>query len=371
MDSNDPSVIARTGDVVHLKGAWILPRLTDREAALDAFRWPDEAIRIDLSGVEQLDSGGAWLIQRTARQLRERGWVVSLTGASPHAEPLLEAIGDLAGRGLQVPAPPTPHRLEQVGAATRGQLQEYLGQLAFLGELAAASLPLLWRPARVRWRMVIHEIAEAGYRAIPIVGLLSFLLGVVIAYQGGVQLRQYGADVFIADLVGFSMLRELSPLITAIIVAGRTGSAYAAQIGTMKVTEEVNALRATGVQPLEMLVLPKFIALIVALTLLTVFADLMGLLGGMAIANAVLGISPVVFVDRVLYAVSLASYLIGIGKAPVFAAIIAWIGCYQGFRVIGSAEDVGRRTTLSVVQAIFLVIVVDAAFSVVFSELEI
>jgi phospholipid/cholesterol/gamma-HCH transport system permease protein len=196
-------------------------------------------------------------------------------------------------------------------------------------------------------------------------------MGVVIAYQGADQLQRFGANIFIVDLVGLSMLRELSPLLTAIIVAGRSGSAYAAQIGTMKVTEEIDALRTVGVGPIELLVLPKMLALIIALPLLTLYADVAGVLGGMLMASTKLDISFDVFLNRIGDAVSLSSFLTGIGKAPVFAAIISLVGCYQGFQVTGSADSVGRQTTVSVVQSIFLVILADALFSVVFNWLKI
>jgi phospholipid/cholesterol/gamma-HCH transport system permease protein len=225
------------------------------------------------------------------------------------------------------------------------------------------------RPLRIRWPLVIKELQNAGVNALPIVGLLSFLIGIVIAYQGGVVLRDYGANIYVADIVGLSMVRELAPLITAIIVAGRTGSAYTAQIGTMMVTEEVDALRSIGVAPLEMLVVPKLIALVIALPLLTVFADVMGLFGGMIMSAGMLDMNSTTFINRLAEALSLDSYLSGIGKAPVFATIIATVGCFQGFRVFGSAESVGRQTTISVVQSIFLVIIVDAVFSIAFAKL--
>ena len=194
--------------------------------------------------------------------------------------------------------------------------------------------------------------------------------GAVPAFlRGAEQLRRVGANIYIADLVGLAMVRELSPLITAIIVAGRSGSAYTAQIGTMKVTEEIDALRTVGVAPMDQLVLPKLLALVVALPLLTVYTDVMGILGGMVMARAQLDVSYLTFLDRLEEAVSLRSYVIGVGKAPVFAAIIALGGCYEGFQVTGSAESVGRQTTVSVVQSIFLVILTDALFSIAFSWL--
>ena len=193
----------------------------------------------------------------------------------------------------------------------------------------------------------------------------------VVAYQGSIQLVRYGANIFVADLVGLSILREMAPLLTAIIVAGRSGSAYAAQIGTMKVTEEIDALHTIGVSPMELLVLPKMLALLVALPLLTIYADILGVLGGMIVAQTQLNVSFADFLDRFDDAIKMSSFLVGLGKAPVFAAIIALVGCFQGFRVSGSADSVGRQTTVSVVQAIFLVIVFDALFSVILSWLKI
>jgi phospholipid/cholesterol/gamma-HCH transport system permease protein len=225
-------------------------------------------------------------------------------------------------------------------------------------------------PSLIRWRPILFNIRSAGVDALPIVGLLSFLLGVVVAYQGGDQLKPYGANIYIADLIGLSMLREFAPLITAIIIAGRSGSAYAAQIGTMAVTEEIDAMRTLGIEPLEMLVLPKVVALLIALPLLTVFADLLGVIGGMFMARAQLGVGFGEFVDRFAKAVSATTCLVGVGKAPVFAAVIAVVGCFQGFRTHGGADSVGRQTTRSVVQSIFLVIVADALFSIAFSALD-
>jgi phospholipid/cholesterol/gamma-HCH transport system permease protein len=217
----------------------------------------------------------------------------------------------------------------------------------------------------------LYNLQHAGFNALPIVGLLAFLMGVVIAFQGAAQLQRYGANIFIADMIGLSILRELAPLMTAIIVAGRSGSAFAAQIGTMKVTEEIDALRTIGVAPMELLVLPKVIALLIALPLLTVYADIMGVLGGMLMARSQLGVSFEDFLDRFDLAIRLSHYMVGLGKAPVFAMIVVIVGCYQGFNVGNRADSVGKQTTTSVVQAIFLIIVADAIFSVVFNQLNI
>ncbi len=216
----------------------------------------------------------------------------------------------------------------------------------------------------------MFNIRTAGVDAIPIVGLLSFLLGIVIAYQGADQLRQYGANIFVVDLVGLSILREFAPLITAIIIAGRSGSAYAAQIGTMVVTEEIDAMRTLGIVPLELLVLPKILALLIVMPLLTVFADVLGVMGGMIMAHVQLGVGYSEFIDRFAKTIGATAYLIGICKAPVFAMIIAIVGCFQGFCTKGSADSVGQQTTLAVVQSIFLVIIADALFSIAFSTLD-
>lgn len=266
--------------------------------------------------------------------------------------------------------PPALNALERIGRGTVATLEEGFSILSFVGAIAASIARCIAHPARWRWRPVLYNIRTAGFDALPIVGLLSFLLGVVVAYQGADQLRQYGANIFVADLVGGSMLREFAPLITAIIVAGRSGSSYAAQIGTMAVTEEIDAMQTLGIDPQEMLVLPKVVALMIALPLLTAFADVLGVLGGMVMARQQLDVGYVDFLDRFVKAVVASTALTGIGKAPIFAAIIAVVGCYQGFRTKGGANSVGRQTTRSVVQSIFIVIVADALFSIVFSALD-
>jgi phospholipid/cholesterol/gamma-HCH transport system permease protein len=265
---------------------------------------------------------------------------------------------------------PEPSWLEHIGQSAAAAGAQGLALLGFVGENAVAVMGCVAHPKRWRWRPILFNIRSAGIDALPIVGLLSFLLGIVVAYQGADQLRQYGANIFVADLVGLSMLREFAPLITAIIIAGRSGSAYAAQIGTMSVTEEIDAMRTLGIAPLELLVLPKLVALMIALPLLTVFSDVMGVLGGMIMARVQLGVTYVEFMERFGKAVSVTSYAVGIGKAPVFAAIIALVGCFQGFRTQGGADSVGRQTTRAVVQATFLVIVADALFSIAFSLLD-
>ena len=277
---------------------------------------------------------------------------------------------DVAVQPSAVPPGALIAALQAIGRSSVAAFEQGLAMLSFVGEAALAFASTVARPSRWRWRQVLFNIRSAGWDALPIVGLLSFLLGVVVAYQGADQLRQYGANIFVVDLVGVSMLREFAPLITAIIIAGRSGSAYAAQIGTMAVTEEIDALRTLGIAPLELLVLPKVIALVIALPLLTVFADVLGVMGGMLMAHSQLGVGFPEFLDRFVKAVSLTTLFVGLAKAPVFAAIIAIVGCFQGLRTRGGADSVGRQTTRAVVQSIFLVIVADALFSVAFSALD-
>jgi phospholipid/cholesterol/gamma-HCH transport system permease protein len=357
--------------IVRCTGTWTVQGIAQLEQRLKDIAWPDAAnLEIDSSEISSLDTSGAWLLHRTVSELEQHGRQVQITGLRSEFSTLLELI---SARSV-MSAPLTLSRdnlLATIGKQAWSGLENMSGMLAFVGESAIALLRLLGNPRRIRWRTIFHNIQSAGFEALPIVGLLSFLMGVVIAYQGADQLQRFGANIFIADLVGLSMLRELSPLLTAIIIAGRSGSAYAAQIGTMKVTEEIDALRTIGVSPQELLVLPKMLALVIALPLLTVYADVTGMLGGMIMASTKLGVSFGTFVDRLGDAVSLSSFLTGIVKAPVFAAIIALVGCFQGFQVGGSADSVGRQTTLSVVQAIFLVILADALFSLVFNWLKI
>ena len=339
------------------------------EMQLERLSWPREGeIAIDGSAISALDTSGAWLLHRAVRGLEQRGRTVRVEGLRPEFNSLLQLI--TAHEVMPgAPTPAAPALLACIGRQAWAGVLGTAGLLSFIGEGTVVLLRSFAQPHRIRWRPILHNLQSAGFEALPITGLLSFLMGIVIAYQGAGQLQRFGANIFIADLVGLAMLRELSPLLTAIIVAGRSGSAYTAQIGTMKVTEEIDALRTIGVAPQELLVVPKMLALIVVLPLLTVYTDITGILGGMIMARSRLGISFDVFLERLEDAISLSSYLIGIGKAPVFAMIIALVGCYRGFQVTGSAESVGTQTTMSVVQSIFLVIVTDALFSVVFDRL--
>ena len=349
-------------------GAWTVHGLARLEKQLDTLSWPEGELVIDGSAMSALDTSGAWLLHRTTRSLEQGGRKVQLQGLRPEFDSLLKLIA--SHEVSQASTGPAPGVIASLGRRVWSDALGMTGYLSFVGESFTVLVRSLAQPRRLRWRPILHNVQSAGVAALPITGLLSFLLGIVIAYQGADQLQRFGANIFIADLVGLAMLRELSPLLTAIIIAGRSGSAYTAQIGTMKVTEEIDALRTIGVAPQELLVLPKVLALIVVLPLLTVYTDVTGVLGGMIMARSKLDVSFGSFLERLDEAISLSSYVTGVSKAPVFAMIIALVGCYRGFQVSGSAESVGQQTTMSVVQSIFLVIVTDALFSIVFNWLD-
>ncbi|MBK6569133.1 MlaE family lipid ABC transporter permease subunit [Candidatus Aalborgicola defluviihabitans] len=348
-----------------LTGAWTASGLGPMQKQLQSLECAGGVQVLDGSGMDRFDSAGAWILlawlkrhEATADlQHWQPRWRNLMTAAAQHDTsklPVVQKQGRLATLG----------RSAMTGAAQALEL------LVFLGQTAMVAGRVLADPRRLRWRTVLHHVQIGGFDALPIVGLMSFLLGVVVAYQGADQLRHYGANIFVVDLVGYAMLREFAPLMTAIIIAGRSGSSYAAQIGTMVVTEEIDALRTLGIDPGELLVLPRILALAIALPLLTVFADITGVLGGMVMASTQLDIGSHEFLDRFSREMRGSALLVGLGKSLVFAVVIAVIGCFQGFRTHGSADSVGRQTTLSVVQAIFLVIVVDAVFSVAFNVLD-
>ena len=357
---------------LHCEGAWTLVHLADLEHQIDLLpaALPGQ-INCDAGAIDAMDTGGAWLLRRTLDQFGRRGCGVSLNGLSADFVALTQTVARSWSRTEELQPAPPPSLIERFGRMIWQHHANFRNALAFIGEAAAVSCSLLAHVRRFRWRVFLSNLQIDGLNAMPIIGLLSFLMGIVIAYQGSEQLRTFGANIFIVDLVGISLLREIAPLISAILVAGRSGSAYTAQIGTMTVTEELDALRSLGISPISLLVIPRALALVIALPLLTVFADAVGVFGGMLIALSQLGVTFSEFLNRFEYAIVLRHYLIGISKTPVFAMIIALVGCYQGFQVFGGVDSVGRQTTISVVQAIFFVIVIDAFFSILFSWWEI
>ncbi|MBI3676838.1 MAG: MlaE family lipid ABC transporter permease subunit [Proteobacteria bacterium] len=327
---------------------------------------------IDGSGIHLLDSAGAWLLLRTKRQLEAQGKRVGTFTLPDVYRPLIDKM-DQADIGA-----PWRHAgrrnfrdiLERTGKATIDAIKQGYAMLSFLGSVTIETSEAVTSPRReLPWPAFVHQIEETGLNALPIVGLLAFLLGVTLAYQGADQLARFGAQIYTIDFLGVGFLRELGGLVTAIIIAGRSGSAFTASIGSMRVNEEIDAMQAIGLNIAETLVLPRVLGLVVALPLLTLFADIVGIIGGMVMCYFNLGVTIPVFMRELGGAITVNTLMVGLIKAPVFAFMIALVGCFEGLRVERNAESVGRLTTRSVVESIFLIIAADAGFSVLFSIL--
>jgi phospholipid/cholesterol/gamma-HCH transport system permease protein len=357
-------------------GEWLVETAAELDRRLRTLRVPKgQRVTIDAAGIDRCDTAGAWLLLRTEHDLAADGHAVEIRNLRPSFSPLLEQVR--AGARVAPAAHPRPAHhtiagfLARIGIISLGLIARGYSILGFFGLICMTVVGLVFHPRRVRVTAIVAQMELTGVNALPIVGLLSFLIGIVIAYQGADQLHRFGAEVYTVNLLGVGILRELGVLMTAIIMAGRSGSAFTAQIGTMRVNEEIDALRTIGLDPVEVLVIPRLFALVLTLPMLTLYANFMGLLGGCLMSWGALGITIPQFFRQLQSALSPWTFWIGLFKAPSFAAIIALIGCYEGFQVARSAESVGRLTTLSVVEAIFLVIVADAAFSVFFSILNI
>jgi len=361
--------------VLAAAGEWLVATAADLDRRLRALDAPSgRRVTLDLAGIDRLDTAGAWLLLRTERDLTARGNTVDMRNLRPSFAPLIEQV---RAAGIVAPArhPRPAHHtiagfLARIGQVSLGLVARGYSILGFFGLACATALRLVQHPRRLSITAVVAQMEQTGVNALPIVGLLNFLIGVVVAYQGADYLRFYGLENYTVQLTGASILRELGVLLTAIILAGRSGSAFTAQIGTMRVNEEIDAMRTIGLDPVEVLVLPRVFALVLTLPMLTLCANFMGIFGGGLMAWKELGIGIPQFLNQ-LSTIAPWSFWIGMIKSPAFAVIIALIGCYEGFQVARSAESVGRLTTLSVVEAIFLVIATDAGFSIFFSSLQI
>ena len=328
-----------------------------------------EPLTFDLAQVKRLDTAGAWLLYRTLKDLRERGLQADYAGVTAEHAAMLETVA-ANDQPCEIEPPQSSSFiaiLDHLGGGVLDALEEAKQQVAFLGLILITLAGTFRHPSRLRLVPLVYHMEKVGLNALPIVGLISFLIGVVLAYQGATQLQRFGAEIFVVNLIAVSVLREIAILLTAIVVAGRSGSAFTAEIGSMVVNEEVDAMRTLGLNPIEVLVLPRVLALVITLPLLAFFADMCGLFGGMLMCWGALEISPGLYLERLQGAVSPWSFWVGMIKAPVFAFLIAMVGCLEGLRVTRSAESVGQQTTRSVVTGIFLVIVVDAMFSIFFA----
>jgi phospholipid/cholesterol/gamma-HCH transport system permease protein len=342
--------------------AQVAPQL-DRLSPMDT--------RIDLSRAERLDTAGAWAIVTLQERMSAAGHDAEVDGADAAYSELLQTVRD----SLPVIPETRParrsltDRLEATGRSVASggvfalELSGYLG--LFLARLARSVV----HPRDFRLTALVAHCEEVGLRAVPIVSLMAFLIGVVLAFQGSAQLRQFGAEVFVVDLIAISILRELGILLTAIIVAGRTASAFTAAIGSMKMREEIDAMRTLGIDPAQALFVPRILALLLMLPILGLIANVMGLLGGAIMSWIELGISPAMFRTRLIEGTDIDHVIVGMVKAPVFAIIIGIVGCHAGMKVGSNAESLGRQTSAAVVTAIFAVIVADALFSIFFSQL--
>ena len=356
--------------MVRLRGNWVI----DHAVEIDAFMDPtvqacSQGAVVDCSMVKSLDTTGAVLIRRFCSQIEEAGAAV-LTGVGADHKTLLEVISS-----RPPPAATEPEHVPwylvpmiEAGAATVHACRSGGRLLSFLGLVLIRLFGALFDPGRVRLVPVVHQMEVVGLRAMGIVGLISFLIGAVLVNQGAIQLARFGADIFTIDMLGISLLRELGILLTAIIIAGRSGSAFTAQIGSMVLHEEVDAMKTLGMNPIDVLVLPRLMALTICLPLLAFYSNVLGIAGGALMAWVQLDITPANFLIYFREVISVDHYWVGIIKAPFFAAVIATSGCYHGFRVHGSADELGTRTTRSVVQSIFLVIVLDALFAIFFTS---
>jgi len=321
---------------------------------------------IDMADVGHIDTVGAWIVYRLARDHK-----CEIVNQSESGTRLVEAVGKSDLGDLEPPQRPDviTRVVSSTGEGVLLAFSSMLSMLSFFGAIVRAVLAQAVNPRRIRWAATVRHFELVGASALGIVGLMSFLIGIVIAQQGAVQLRQFGAEVFTVNLVGRLTIRELGVLMTAIMVAGRSGSAFAAQIGTMKLTEEIDAMRTIGVSPVEALVLPRVVAAVLMMVLLAFYSMMVAMAGGAFLLWIILDLPFATFIQRIQEVVPLHDFYVGMAKAPVFGMIIALAGCYQGMQVRGNAEEVGARTTAAVVQAIFMVIVLDAFFAVFFTEI--
>jgi len=346
------------------KGEWTLDSIRRIEQELRTVPC-DKKIIWDVSDVSEFDSAGILLFSEYLERFQGET-SLEVVGYSENQKEMYRLLRTSTQK---IEIHEKRSSLERLGRNTFEIYTDIKEFITFIGHLFYTMFHTFFKPKDIRFKEMVYHIHQSGFNAIIIIGLTSFLVGMVISYQGSVQLAKFGADIFIVDTVAISITRELGPMITAIVIAGRSGSAYTAEIGAMKITEEIAAMRTMGFDPYAFLVLPRVFALMIALPLLIFFADIIGILGGMTAAHMQLGISMSMFIDRVYEVLEVKHYLLGMIKGPVFAFLIAAIGCFRGFQVSDNTESIGLHTTASVVNSIFLVIAFDALFSVIYTEL--
>ena len=349
---------------VALHGEWTLRSAGELETLIQQLPKAENVV-VDVSGITDFDSAGILLLSEYVEQVRSRGVHIEVINYTDAQQELYKMLQE---HMVEKIVPRKQGFLEELGKATVQFVSDSKDFITFLGHLVVSFWYGITHPKTLRYKETVYHIYQSGFNALVIIGMTAFLVGMVIAYQGAVQLAKFGADIFIVDTVGISIVRELGPMITAIVIAGRSGSAYTAEIGAMKITEEIAAMRTMGFDPYNFLVLPRIFALMIALPLLIFFSDIIGILGGMVASKMVVGISFDQFISRLQEVLEVKHYILGMIKGPVFAFIIAAIGCFRGFEVSDNTESIGLQTTASVVNAIFLVIAFDALFSVIYTE---
>jgi phospholipid/cholesterol/gamma-HCH transport system permease protein len=358
-----------------LSGRWTVAEAAELAPSLaEAAGGAGGALVADASRIEALDLTGAWLLRSLERRLGDTGKRLEWAGGRPEQLAFIdrtEAAGEAGPESPDAPQDAVSGILGGIGRSAVQAREGALDLLGFIGAVAAGYGRVAGHVKRLRLPSVVRHVYETGLTAVPIVSLIAFLIAVIVAYIGAQQLRKFGGEIFVVDLVTVSVLRELGVLLTAIIVAGRSGSAFAAEIGAMKLNDEVDALRAMGMDPVEVLVLPRVFGLVIALPALTIVADAMGLAGGALLSWFLVDIPFGQYVDRVQGSISDMTFWVGVIKAPVFAVLIALVGTLRGMQVRESSRELGRLTTVAVVQSIFLVILADAIFAVIFMELDI
>jgi len=365
-----------SGDVLELRpaGAWTAANVATLEAlagAVTAQLDRSKTVKVDMAGVRELDTLGAWLFEKMARRATSAGHRTEMIGVADNYAGLIEEVRQV-NRHNPVPAParnPAVTKLNEIGRAAVGAAEDVAVFMQMLGSLCAAFFGVLRRPRSLRLTSLVYQFYRVGWQAIPIVVLITFLIGAIIAQQGIFHFRKFGAESYVVDMVGILVLRELGVLIVAIMVAGRSGSAYTAELGSMKMREEIDALSTMGLDPVEVLILPRIIALVCALPILSFIGSLAALYGGGLVAWFYGGMGPAIFVARLHDAVSVTHFEVGIIKAPFMALVIGIVACSEGLRVKGSAESLGKQTTTSVVKSIFLVIVLDGMFAIFFASI--
>jgi phospholipid/cholesterol/gamma-HCH transport system permease protein len=361
--------LSQDGQTLHCIGEWTLAGLKHLPAHFPTLGGSAAHLQIDAAQITALDTIGAFRLRQWMVELERAGRKTTITALNKQHALIFQLVDD----NFQKLHPPPSAPVESLGFVTLlggwtvHKWKNALSFLSFIGEVVVQFFRIHLHGARNLWQSGIKIIQTAGCQALPIVGMMSFLVGIVLAYQLGVELQIYGADIYVVDASGIAILREFSPLMTSVIIAGRTSTAFAALIGTMKVNHELDALATMGISAIERLVLPRMAGLIMVLPLLVVWSMLFSILGGMIMAKGQLGIGYITFLQRFSEAVEPKQYILGLVKTPIFAAIIATVGCFQGFRAGITADSVGLRTTAAAVQAIFLIIVADAFFSVLYS----